>query len=57
VRTANFVSVLGALLWGFHNAQSGRCFPYKRIAEKADCSRASVYNAINALERAGIIPR
>ena len=36
--------------------QSGRCFPsYERIAEKADCSRATVYTAINALERAGIL--
>jgi hypothetical protein len=56
VLTAKFVAVLGALLWGFHNAQSGRCFPsYERIAEKADCSRASVYSAIHALERAGIL--
>ena len=41
VLTAKFVAVLGALLWGFHNAQSGRCFPsYERIAEKADCAGA-----------------
>jgi hypothetical protein len=54
--TAKFVAVLGALLWGFHNAASGRCFPsYERIAEKADCSRATVYSAIHALERAGVI--
>src|SRR4051794_17984149 len=34
--TAKFVAVLGALLWGFHNAQSGRCFPsYEAIAAKA----------------------
>ena len=40
VLTAKFVAVLGALLWGFHNAASGRCFPsYERIAEKADCAR------------------
>jgi hypothetical protein len=56
VLTAKFVAVLGALLWGFHNAKSGRCFPsYERIAEQADCSRASVYSAIHALERAGIL--
>lgn len=56
VLTAKFVAVLGALLWGFHNAASGRCFPsYERIAQKADCSRASVYSAIHALERAGIL--
>jgi hypothetical protein len=26
VVTAKFVAVLEALLWGFHNAASGRCF-------------------------------
>jgi hypothetical protein len=56
VLTAKFVAVLGALLWGFHNAQSGRCFPsYERIAEKADCARSTVYEAIRALEEAGIL--
>jgi Helix-turn-helix domain len=56
VLTAKFVAVLGALLWGFHNAQSGRCFPsYERIAEKADCARSTVYEAIRALEDAGIL--
>ena len=25
--TAKFLDVLEALLWGFHNAQSGLCFP------------------------------
>jgi hypothetical protein len=56
VLTAKFVAVLGALLWGFHNAATGRCFPsYERIAEKADCSRATVYTAIHALEDAGIL--
>ena len=54
--TAKFVAVLGALLWGFHNAASGRCFPsYERIAEKADCARSTVYEAIRALEGAGIL--
>src|SRR3954447_7124593 len=56
VLTAKFVAVLGALLWGFHNAGSGRCFPsYERIAEQADCARSTVYEAIHALERAGIL--
>ena len=56
VLTAKFVAVLGALLWGFHNAASGRCFPsYERIAEKADCARSTVYEAIHALEDAGIL--
>ena len=27
----------------------------RRIAERADCSRAAVYTAINALERAGVL--
>jgi hypothetical protein len=47
---------LGALLWGFHNAGTGRCFPsYERIAEQADCARSTVYEAIHALESAGIL--
>jgi len=56
VLTAKFLAVLHALLWGFHNCQSGRCFPsYEGIAERADCTRSTVYEAINALERAGIL--
>jgi hypothetical protein len=36
---------------GFHNAGSGRCFPsYERIAEKADCARSTVYEAIRTLK-------
>jgi Helix-turn-helix domain len=54
--TAKALAVLGALLWSFHNAASGRCFPsYEAIAEAAACSRASVYNAIRALEQAGVL--
>jgi Helix-turn-helix domain len=54
--TAKFLAVLGALLWGFHNAANGRCFPsYERIAERADCTRSTVYEAIHALERAGVL--
>jgi Helix-turn-helix domain len=56
VISAKFLAVLNALLWGFHNAASGRCFPsYETIAEKADCARSTVYEAINALEDAGIL--
>jgi helix-turn-helix protein len=56
VLTAKFVAVLEALLWGFHNAGTGRCFPsYERIAERADCARSTVYEAIHALEDAGIL--
>jgi DNA-binding Lrp family transcriptional regulator len=47
---------LGALLWMFHNARSGCCFPsYERIAEKAGCARSTVAEAIKALERAGVL--
>lgn len=54
--TAKFVAVLGALLWGFHNAATGKCFPsYETIAEKAECARSTVYEAIRALEDAGIL--
>jgi helix-turn-helix protein len=56
VITAKFLAVLNALLWGFHNAATGRCFPsYETIAEKADVARSTVYEAIHALERAGIL--
>ena len=35
--TRAFLDVLGALLWGFHNAHTGRCFPsYEAIAAKAE---------------------
>jgi helix-turn-helix protein len=54
--TAKALAVLQALLWGFHNAASGRCFPsYEAISERAGCCRASVYNAIRALEQAGVL--
>ena len=34
--TAKALAVLEALLWGFHNAKSGLCFPsYEKIAEAA----------------------
>jgi hypothetical protein len=53
---AKFLAVLQALLWSFQNCQSGKCFPsYEAIAAKADCSRATVYTAIHALEAAGIL--
>jgi Helix-turn-helix domain len=47
---------LEALLWGFHNARSGLCFPsYETIAEAAHCARSTVAEAIRALEDAGIL--
>jgi hypothetical protein len=54
--TAKFLAVLGALLWGFHNAASGRCYPsYEAIAERAGCARSTVYEAIRALEQVGVL--
>jgi len=45
----------GVLLWAFHNARSGLCFPsYEAIAEAAGCARSTVAEAIKALEDAGI---
>jgi hypothetical protein len=50
------LDVLQALLWVFHNARSGCCFPsYERIAEKAGCARSTVAEAIKALEWAGVL--
>ena len=54
--TAKALSVLEALLWSFHNARSGLCFPsYEKIAEAAGCARSTVAEAIKALEDAGIL--
>ena len=56
VLTDKFLTVLRVLLWDFHNAGNGRCFPsYETIAEHAHCGRTTVYAAINALERTGIL--
>ena len=54
--TAKALAVLQALLWGFHNAKSGLCFPsYEKIAEAAACARSTTAAAIKALEDAGIL--
>jgi hypothetical protein len=56
VLTGKFVDVPEALLWSFHNAKSGLCFPsYEAIAEAADCHRDIVCEAIKALEDAEIL--
>jgi hypothetical protein len=56
VVTAKAVAVLEAIVWGFHNARSGVCYPsYERIAEAAHCARSTVYEAIVALEAAGLL--
>lgn len=50
------LDVLRALLWGFHNQHTGRCFPsYEAIAEAAKVSRATVARAIAALEGAALM--
>ena len=54
--TAKALAVLEALLWDFHNAKSGFCFPsYEAIAEAAHCARSTVAEAIRALEDAGVL--
>jgi hypothetical protein len=54
--TAKALAVLEALLWAFHNARSGLCFPsYEAIAEAAHCARSTVAEALQALEEAGIL--
>ena len=48
--------MLEALLWGFHNARSGLCFPgYEAIVERAGCARSTVAEALKALEAAGLL--
>jgi hypothetical protein len=54
--TRAYLDVLRALLWKFHNALTGRCFPsYEAIAEAANVSRATAADAIVALEAAGVL--
>jgi Helix-turn-helix domain len=54
--TAKALAVLEALLWAFHNAKSGICFPsYETIAGAAHCARSTVAEALKALEDVGIL--
>jgi hypothetical protein len=54
--TAKALAVLEALLWTFHNAGTGLCFPsIKNIAEAARCSPATVQKALRALENCGLL--
>jgi hypothetical protein len=54
--TRAFLEVLETLLWGFHNSRSGCCFPsYERIAERAECARSTVAEALKVLEWAGVL--
>lgn len=50
------LDVLTALLWGFHNARSGVCYPsYESIADRAGCARSTVAAALKALEWVGVL--
>jgi hypothetical protein len=54
--TRAFMDVLEALLWGFHNSRSGVCFPsYEAIADRSECARSTVAEALKALEWAGVL--
>jgi Helix-turn-helix domain len=54
--TAKCYAVFAALLMGFHNGGTGRCFPsYDALAEAAGCCRASVAPALRALEECGLM--
>ena len=54
--TAKCEKIAEALLWGFHNARSGLCFPsYEKIADRAGCARSTVAEAIKALEDCGLL--
>jgi AraC-like DNA-binding protein len=56
VVTAKALAVLEALLWAFHNARSGLCFPsYEKIADAAHCARSTVAEAFKAMEDAGVL--
>ena len=54
--TRAFLEVLEALLWGFHNSRTGCCFPsYEAIADRAECARSTVAEALKVLELAGVL--
>jgi hypothetical protein len=54
--TAKAEEVGRVLLWVFHNAGTGRCFPsYEAIGKEAGCHRDTVAEAIKMLEAAGIL--
>jgi hypothetical protein len=54
--TRAFMEILKALLWGFHNNDTGQCFPsYETIALRARCNRDTVYEAIKIFEEADIL--
>src|SRR4051794_5437766 len=59
--TGRALDVLNVLVWVFHNAKSGSCYPsYERIAEAVahkfgSCARSTVAEALKALEWVGVL--
>jgi hypothetical protein len=56
--SAKHLEVFRVLLWEFHNAKTGLCFPsYQTIADKVPggCARSTVALALVALEKAGLL--
>jgi hypothetical protein len=54
--TAKALAVMEALLWGFHNAKSGLCFPsYERIHRGRPLRPIDRGGALKALENAGVL--
>ena len=50
------LEILKTLLWGFHNNDTGQCFPsYETIAKRARCNRDTVYEALKVFEEADIL--
>lgn len=50
------LDVAEKLLFKFHNAASGRCFPsYKALAAAAGCAVSTAQKAVAALERLGVL--
>lgn len=50
------IEVLATLLYRFHNAHTGACFPgLDKLAEAAQCHRSTAHAAIVALEAAGVL--
>ena len=53
---AKHLQVFAALLWSFHNAKTGLCYPsLDSIAERAGCARSTVALALRALEDARLL--
>lgn len=48
--------VFETLLYGFHNAVSGHCFPsYETLAKSAGCARSTIALAVQLLEASGLL--